>query len=237
MKKNQICKPNCIPGGGYPSLSSSSRSNSRNERRLCTFSKRIVFLGLLILFVLIPAFASEKAEGNSLSLRLNAAPYSVAVFDFYNGKDIEGAKTVTATGYGFSAGLEGDWEISNRFRLYPEAGYALTLKKETVIPEANAVQYIKLGAGADYIFSLNEKIELYGGLFGGAMFHINNSKYNVAPYFGLRLGGDYALSENITLGAFTRVAFSFLTTGESGNIRDSLTVLVDPLCAVLTYTF
>lgn len=218
-------------GGGYPSLSSTSSKESKKERRQGIFSKRIVLLGLLILFALIPAFASSS----DFSARVNVAPYSLAVFDFYNGKDIEGAEAVTATSYGFSASVEGDWRMNNMFRLYPEAGYSLALKKDTVIPEGKAVQYIKFGAGADCIFSLSEKAELYTGLFAGGMFHINSKKANFAPYFGVRLGFDWALTEKITLGASSRFALSFLKT--DSRLTDSLTLMIDPVSLAVSYVF
>ncbi len=303
---NSILYNNIARGGGYCSLASSSCSVQKIEGRHDTFSKRIVLLCLLILFVLLPLSASniewtwsaESSETNyfryqlngedenswtvvdsqvtsvilpsetdndtlfvqasndgkvwsdssigtykrdkerftnDFSLRLNATPYASALFYFYNGHNIDEARTLMGTVYGLSTSLEADWTINNRFRVYPEIGYSLVVKIQTVIPKETNVHYVKFGGGADVLCNVSPGTNLFAGLLGGGMFHINSNMANFTPYFGVRLGLEKNLGDNFSLGAFSRVTCAFLNADDP--LYRSMTMLIDPASVVLTYIF
>lgn len=184
----------------------------------------------------IGTYTYEKPEVKiPLSIRLNAAPYSSAVYYFYNGHYIDNARTLMGTVYGFSTSFELDWRPLSFLRLYIDTGYALEKKIQTVIPKEQPMHYLKVGGGLDFIYPVTEKTDIYLGALGGAMAHINNSKYSIAPYFGSRLGLDVALTEHITLGAFMRMSASFLNTSEV--LYNSVTLLIDPMSLSLSYVF
>ncbi len=138
--------------------------------------------------------------------------------------------------YGVSTSLEFDWTPFSFLRLYPEFGYAYEMKIQTVIPKEQDMQYIKGGLGVDYLISVSDRSDIYLGALGGVMAHINNNKYNIAPYFGARLGLETKITENLTLGAFARVTASFLTV-EDDTMYSSVTLLIDPVSLTLSWRF
>ncbi len=171
-----------------------------------------------------------------LSIRLNVAPYSSAVYYFYEGHYIDKARTLMGTIYGVSTSLELDWTPFNFLRIYPEFGYSYEMKMQTVIPKKQDMHYMKSGFGFDGLINVSDKSDVYLGAFGGVMWHINNNRYNAAPYFGGRIGFETALGEHFTLGAFTRVTASILDVGDD-KLYSSVTLLIDPLTLTLSYNF
>lgn len=170
-----------------------------------------------------------------LSVRFDLAPYSNAIYYFYNGHYIDKAKTLMGTLYGLSTSLELDWNLSKNFRLYPELGYTVVLKIQTVIPKQQAVHYLKAGAGLDYLFNVTNVTNISLGLLGGAMAHINNKKANITPYVGARAGFETKIEDSLYLGMMTRVSAAWLPT--SNALTDSVTILVDPASLSLRYEF
>ncbi len=185
----------------------------------------------------VDTYFYEKEKVNiPLTLRLNVAPYSSAVYYFYEGHYIDKARTLMGTIYGVSTSIELDWAPFSFLRLYPEFGYAYVMKIQTVIPKEQDMQYIKGGFGFDGLINVSDRSDIYLGALGGIMAHINNKKYNIAPYFGARLGFETTLGDHITLGAFARVTASFLTV-EDDTLYSSVTLLVDPVCLTLSWSF
>ena len=178
---------------------------------------------------------TKKHEYRPLSLSIDVAPYSAGIFYFYNGHYIDNARTLMGTIYGISAGIELDWRVLPNLRFYPEVGYSYEMKIQTVIPKRQDMHYIKAGGGLDCLFSISEKTDVYLGLSGGAMAHINNNRMSIAPYFGSRFGLNYNLSSHIALGAFARVSASFLNTTEY--LYNSVTLLIDPVSLTVSYVF
>ncbi|MGN0907528.1 MAG: hypothetical protein ACI4NM_10300, partial [Bullifex sp.] len=88
---------------------------------------------------LVPLVPPEK----KISIRLTASPYSIGIYDFFNGHDIPDARYLTVTNYGLSADGEVGYQINSNILLYMGAGYGYQMKKETVIPDAFRVSYIK----------------------------------------------------------------------------------------------
>ena len=170
-----------------------------------------------------------------ISLRINSSPYTLAAYSFYNGHSIEGAKDTLRSVYGCSFDMEADFTIYDKVRLYPEAGYTLSVKEETVIPGERNVHYVRLGGGLDLTLSLTDRISVYLGYAAGALFHINNNKANVTPYCSARLGMEYILTGHLTLGAFTRADLAYSNT--RNRLTDSVTVLFNPVSVSLSYMF
>ena len=171
----------------------------------------------------------------AFSLRTNFAPYGYTYYSFYNGHDIPGARDTMDSVYGLTASVEADFTILGKVRVYPEAGYSLTVKRETIIPGERNVHYIKAGLGVDLTLPVTDCIELYAGYAAGAVFHINNRKANVTPYAAVRLGFDYIINGHLTLGAFTRVDLAYSHT--SHRLTDSLSILTEPLSVSFSYMF
>ena len=168
-------------------------------------------------------------------IRFNLTPYNLDIYDFYNGHEAIGSRTVSSSLYGFNFDLELDWNFASAFRFYPEFSYALGVKPEPVLPNAKIISYLKLGAGFEYLLQLSQPDILTFGLFGGALTSINNKKISITPYFGARLGYQRVLTEHLTLSAFTRVSLSFYKTNEA--LYDSLTIFLEPVCVGISYNF
>ncbi len=171
----------------------------------------------------------------AISLRINSSPYTYTYCSFYNGHSIEGAKDTLRSAYGCSFSIEADFTIEDKVRLYTEAGYALSMKEETVIPGERDVHYVRLGGGLDLTLSITDRISMYLGYGAGALFHINNNKANVTAICSARLGMDYILTAHLTAGAFARVNLAYSDT--KNRLTDSMTVLFTPLSVSLSYMF
>ncbi len=172
-----------------------------------------------------------------LSIRLNIAAYSSAVYIFPNGLEIEEARTLMGTTYGTSTSIELDWYLLDNLRVYPEVGYSLVLKARTTIPKQYAVHYIKAGGGVDYLVGIQEGLNLYAGLFGYAIVDINNNqRSNIKPYFGARLGLETKIADSLYLGAMARVTAGLYII-DKDNLYNSVTLLIDPASISLRYEF
>ena len=215
-------------GGGHPS-----------RVQIC---KSFLLIVLILLLVLFPLCAEDTRAGSwssqeksrRASLRVSAAPYSLALYRFYNGYDTASTRTKTQSVYGFAASLDLNLPLFSRLSIYPELGYHIVIKETTIIPSAKKLQYLKAGAGVDFTFNLNEKATIFTGVFGGAMVHINNNKASITSYFGTRIGLDYKLGDHFWVGALSRVSVA-LFAGRSEKLMDSVTVLVEPVSITLTY--
>ncbi len=186
----------------------------------------------------VGTYLKEK-DNNPLSLRLNFSPYSGAVYFFFNGREIDGARTDMGTVYGLSVGLELDWNLFSSFRVYPELGYALAVKAHTTLPKEYNVHYIKAGAGCDYLVGISEKTDVYFGLLGGAVIDINNNEVNKPKgYFGIRAGFETKVTDNFYLGFMSRVTGSlYIANDYIKDLYTSLTLLIDPASLSLRYEF
>ncbi len=176
----------------------------------------------------------EKTE-IPLSLRFNLAPYSSAVYYFYNGHDIDEARTLMGTIYGVSTSLELDYTPIDKLRLYLDAGYSLVLKIQTVIPKRRDVHYLTAGIGIDYIVGVGRRSGIFFGPLGGVMAHINNNKVSITPHAGVRAGFESRITDSLKLGINVRVRGALLFTDNT--LTDSLTLLIDPMTLSLTYVF
>lgn len=172
---------------------------------------------------LVPLVPPEK----KISIRLTASPYSIGIYDFFNGHDIPDARYLTVTNYGLSADGEIGYQINSNILLYVGSGYGYQMKKETIIPDAFRVSYIKAYAGLDLRFLRTGKFSSSLGVFAGGMMGINAGVYNISSILGGRLRFDYHLNPHLSLGLQTRFTASYLPADDP--LYKSMTYLIDPV--------
>ena len=179
-------------------------------------------------------YKAEKT-GERFSLRFSISPYTLALYRFYNGYGTSSSKTRTSSVYGAGAGVEFSLPLLSWLSIFSELGCDFVLKKETVIPGARSVYYPQTGIGLDFTHTITEGSDVFAGLCAGVMGHINGNRANITPYFAVRMGFEYALSDDIALGASSRAEFALLKSKQS--IMDSMTLLIEPVVLTLTYSF
>ncbi|MBO5770257.1 MAG: hypothetical protein J6R23_03290 [Spirochaetales bacterium] len=161
------------------------------------------------------------------SLRLSLAPYTLTIYDFYNGHHIPSAKYLTYSKYGLNVDSDFGFYFFNRLRLSLGTGYSLILKRESVIPNAFDVHYVKAYSGLDIAAIKRGSFSASVGAFGGIMMHINAKRYNISSYFGARLDFSYALNNHIVLSAGTKFSAAHLPSSEP--LMNSISYFIDPV--------
>ena len=180
-----------------------------------------------------PKLISNKEK--KISIRLTASPYSVGIYDFFNGHNIPDARYLTITNYGLSADGEVGYQVNNNILLYLGAGYGYQMKKETIIPNAFKVSYFKAYVGLDLRFIKVGKFSSSLGVFAGGMMGINAGQYNISSILGGRIRFDYYLNSHLSLGLQTRFSASYLPANDP--LYKSMTYLIDPLTLSLDVRF
>lgn len=182
---------------------------------------------------LIVVDKTEKA--NNFSLRLTSAPYSLAVYDFYNGRHIAKENSISSSAYAVTADIDLGYSPAERLRFYLGAGYSLAIKKDTVIPEAHDVHYIKAFLGVDAKAIVKGDFSLSAGLFAGAMAHINAGMYNMSSIMGARIDCGFKISDSFRLNLGTRMTAAYQPAAQP--LMSSMTYLIDPLTLSLEMMF
>lgn len=177
---------------------------------------------------------SVNMKKSYFGVRVNLSPYSLAIYDFYNGHDIKDAKFLTMTNYSAALDTELFWKSPWPFALHLDAGYTFALKSETVIPNAKDVHYVRLGGGLDCVLA-NKKLSFAFGVLGGELITFNANRWNPGSYLGGRLLLEFNLSDNLLLGCQSRVMVSHQKTSDP--LMSSLTWMVDPVALSITYRF
>ena len=168
-------------------------------------------------------------------ITLTASPYSIGIYDFFNGHNIPDARYLTITNYGLSADGEVGYQVNNNILLYLGAGYGYQMKKETIIPNAFRVSYLKALVGLDLRFIKVGKFSSSLGVFAGGMMGINAGVYNISSILGGRIRFDYHLNSHLSLGLQTRFTASYLSANDP--LYKSMTYLIDPLTLSLDVRF
>ena len=176
----------------------------------------------------------EQKKVSHFGMRAALSPYSIDIFDFYNGHDIEGAKFLTMTNYATAVDTEFFWKTPWPLSLHVDAGYTFALKTETILPKAIDVHYVRLGGGIDGV-AANDKLSIMFGVFGGELITFNANRWNPGSYLGGRILLEFNLSDNLLLGCESRVAASYQKATDP--LLSSITWLVDPLALTVTYRF
>ena len=180
-----------------------------------------------------PKLISNKEK--KISIRLTASPYSIGIYDFFNGHNIPDARYLTITNYGLSADGEVGYQVNNNILIYLGAGYGYQMKKETIIPNAFKVSYFKAYVGLDLRFIKVSKFSSSLGVFAGGMMGINAGQYNISSILGGRIRFDYYLNSHLSLGLQTRFSASYLPANDP--LYKSMTYLIDPLTLSLDVRF
>ena len=180
-----------------------------------------------------PKLISNKEK--KISIRLTASPYSIGIYDFFNGHNIPDARYLTITNYGLSADGEVGYQVNNNILSYLGAGYGYQMKKETIIPNAFKVSYFKAHLGLDLRFIKVSKFSSSLGVFAGGMMGINAGQYNISSILGGRIRFDYYLNSHLSLGLQTRFTASYLPANDP--LYKSMTYLIDPLTLSLDVRF
>ena len=133
---------------------------------------------------------------------------SYALYDFYNGHNIKGAKYLTGTEAGFTGDVGLALSFGKRFRLGAAYSYVRERKKETVIPDAFIVQHHQAAVGFDILFPFSGRWRLYLGPDVRYSIDINGGYWSPSLFFGARAGIEYFLSDHffIGIGSSVRVA-------------------------------
>lgn len=178
---------------------------------------------------------SEKPYRYPVSLRLSVSPYSLAIYDFYNGHHIQSSKYLSYSRYGLAADADFGLYVLDRIRFSFGAGYSYIHKDETIIPEAFDVQYLKAFGGLDITAIRKGSFSASLGAFGGMMMHINADKYNWTSFAGARLDLSYALSNHFAVSAGTRFSAAHLPSAEY--LLNSMTYLIEPVAISVEVRF
>lgn len=193
---------------------------------------------LIILIVLVAAF-SLFASGNdtderynSLSVRLT--PYSIGLFDFYNGHDVENARYFTYSGYGMTVGLDYSYRILDWLSADIDTSYRMILKKSTTIPNAKDVHYIDMLAGVSFYLPYDRMEAYLGLLLGGVMQH-NYDRTNLTFGFGAKCGMSFALTDSLWLGFDIRSVVSY--TSDDDSLYRSFSYLIDTASLTAAWRF
>ena len=133
---------------------------------------------------------------------------SYALYDFYNGHNIKGAKYLTGTEAGFTGDVGLALSFGKRFRLGAAYSYVWERKKETVIPDAFIVQHHQAAVGFDLLIPFSGRWRLYLGPDVRYSIDINGGYWSPSLFFGARAGIEYFLSDHffIGIGSSVRVA-------------------------------
>ena len=171
-----------------------------------------------------------KAEKRKpfLSFELSSSiSLSYALYDFYNGHDIAGARYLMKTDPSFTADGELLLSLGKRFRLFAGYAYSRERKRETVIPDAFVVEHHQAVTGFDVLFPINEKWRLYTGLSAAYSVDVNAGYWSPAYFFGGRIGLDYFISEHFYVGIKSGVRVAHNDAEDP--LYRSYTYLLDPI--------
>ena len=182
-----------------------------------------------------PEISSSVNRERKYSIRLTASPYSIGIYDFYNGHSIPDARYLTITNYGLSADAELGYHSGSSIFMYAGAGYGYQMKKETIIPYAFMVSYVKAYAGFDLKFLSAGQFSSSFGVFAGGMIGINAGVYNISSILGGRIRLDYRITDGLSLGLQTRFTASYLPAKDP--LYRSMTYLIDPVTLSLDMRF
>ena len=176
----------------------------------------------------------EQKKVSHFGMRAALSPYSIDIFDFYNGHHVADARFLTHTSYSTSIDTEFYYRTPWPLSLHLDAGYNLGIKKETVERNAYDVHFIRLGGGIDGVVA-NEKLSFSFGILGGEMISFNADSWNSGSYLGGRLLLEFNITESLLLGLQSKATVSYQKTRDP--LLSSLTWIVDPVSLTIAYRF
>ena len=165
-----------------------------------------------------PLFSFELSSSFALSF---------ALYDFYNGHEIEGARYLMGTRPSFASDIEADLFIGRHFRIYADLSYARERKNETIIPDAFVVEHRQYGGGFDVLFLIKDEWRPYIGLNINKSKDINAGYYSYSYFYGVRMGLDHFINESIYVGLSSGVKLAH--NDDPDPLYRSYTFLMDPV--------
>ena len=153
--------------------------------------------------------------------------FSSAIYDFYNGHHIEGARYLMKTDSSFTADGELLLSTGKRFRLFAGYAYSRERKKETVIPYAFVVEHHQAVTGFDVLFPFKDRWRVYTGLGAAYSVDVNAGYWSPSFFFGGRIGLDYFISEHFYVGIKSGVRVAHNDAEDP--LYRSYTYLMDPI--------
>ena len=170
-----------------------------------------------------------------ITVRVNISPYTSALIDFYNAHSIEKARDLNGTVLGNSLSLDLCWDNNSSLRLYTKLGGSYVILNTPVSAKSRVVEYIKGGVGVDLYNALYRDTSFFFGLGGGVMLHIAENKMSITPYGESRLGFEWEINERVSCGVVGALSVSHFENSEK--VKNSLTLLFEPISATLSYRF
>ena len=152
---------------------------------------------------------------------------SSALYDFYNGHDIAGARYLMKTDPSFTADGELLLSLGKRFRLFAGYAYSRERKKETVIPDAFVVEHHQAVTGFDVLFPFKDKWRAYMGIGVAYSVDVNAGYWSPSFFLGGRIGLDYFISEHFYVGIKSGVRVAHNDAEDP--LYRSYTYLMDPI--------
>ena len=152
---------------------------------------------------------------------------SYALYDFYNGHDIAGARYLMKTDPSFTADGELLLSLGKRFRLFAGYAYSRERKKETVIPDAFVVEHHQAVTGFDVLFPFKDKWRAYMGIGVAYSVDVNAGYWSPSFFLGGRIGLDYFISEHFYVGIKSGVRVAHNDAEDP--LYRSYTYLMDPI--------
>ena len=225
-----------VDGGEWNTVDSSSHqiritlaSNGRHIFEVCgSYDGMNWSEPALVLLTAVRVSPPMMTKTNPIHLEAAASlSLSSAIYDFYNGHNITGARYLMGSRAGWSGSIEAGILFADRFRLYGSFSYSRERKKETVIPNAFLVEHRQIGGGFDVLFPIGEKWRPYVGLSMAKSMDINAGYYSYSLFLGGRIGLDYFISEHFYVGIKSGVRIAHNDAEDP--LYRSYTYLLDPI--------
>ena len=179
---------------------------------------------------------SSRRDGERIGLELRSSlSLSYGAYHFYNGSHIPGARYLTTTKPGLTAGAGISLSLSKHLRVNGEYSYTLLEKRETVIPDAFRVEHHQAGFGFDVLLPINERWRAYLGLTSDYSVDINAGMWSPSSFIGAVFGVEYFINKNAYIGLSTGIKAAH--NDDSDPLYRSITYLAEPISAVVGVRF
>ena len=184
-------------------------------------------------FMLFICIGTLSAEDNSIYVYRSY--YTLGIYDFFNGHDIDNAKYFTTSEYGLNNGIGYSTSLTRSLDMEFEVNAINILKKESVLPNGNNVNYIQITAGT----SLHKRFgiaDFYAGIFLGSVSGFNLCTEDLTGTAGIKLGVDLSIGRTpLSIGFQSRMSMLYLYSDDS--LYESMTYLIDPVSLVMKWRF
>ena len=108
-------------------------------------------------------------------------------------------------------------------------------KKNTIIPDAHEIQYIKAFGGLEAVVYRKNSFDISCGINAGVMMHINANRFNVSPIYGARFDFTKSFNDTIALSIGSKLTVAHLPAPDP--ILCSMTYIVEPAVISIRTSF